>query len=301
VARHRFVPEDVISGTNKLAVKLDDKFVLLLPNEEYRKRHSSPTQMKASWRKLVRAEVNNASQARRLGLLASDAKMVMLSDGEEKIPALQVPSFDYLKETGVQVRDTNESAANKGDTVIFAGKGDITKEHCLKILEPVVQDAAKIIAADMPFARDSINLAITHAYSPEAGNVKGPASLQEDASAKLRLFLFDFPDPELRHHYNEVPVADRQGQIKRPVLFEHSSKMAHAIALSLGSALYQEIYASRGREEGVNSAMQGAWHALSGPLAEELTERIAKAAAREIEAAPHSLRAKQGQGWGAGV
>ncbi|MGD2169061.1 MAG: hypothetical protein PVI40_02330, partial [Chlamydiota bacterium] len=183
------------NGGAKRIIEIQDDEALAIPNMDVDSIHGIVN----GWKKMVEREIEISEDVLKLNLMAGSLKKVYLtinfSDSEEvAIPAYTTKTFQSLAKKGVFVIDRKQAAGTtwSGSMLdsVFTEQNQLDKRKLDAMLQPLLEDAAKLSLHDIPSVRDllmgtdSLNLAVV-----EKTRAVG-SRLEKDYT--LRYFGFDF-------------------------------------------------------------------------------------------------------------
>lgn len=173
------------SGGCKKAYQLESEKALLLPNMD-----SDPIDHVASrWERIVDEEVAVSKLLSRIGILSPSSERVEISpkagDCNGTIPAYVSTSFKSFSKSNIFIidrKDHRSSTWNRNSDSFFnPGEDRLDKDKWDQLIDPMLNDLAKVLAHGLPTTIDSMNLAIVQKNTGETSK-----------SYQIRIFGFDF-------------------------------------------------------------------------------------------------------------
>lgn len=175
------------SGGAKRIYEIENNQALALPNFS-----ADPIFAIAKrWRRVVSEEVGMSKILNSLGLLSPMSKQINISFSEisNDIPAYISETFENLTSTKnwfiIDFKNWDSSTWKKGGNYLFASKKErFCEENWEYVLDPLLDDIAKICIFDIPITRDSSNMAIVRQKKSDSD--------QAISEYQIRYFGFDF-------------------------------------------------------------------------------------------------------------
>ena len=174
-------------GGSKKVFETHEGQALALPNMDI----DSIDEIARRWERMVNEEVSFSQLHPTIGLLSVSLEKVNVtvdsSDSEAaSISAYKTETFQSLAKKGLFVIDNKQGTAWQGTvlTNAFNNEGQLIEDKLGEILQPLLEDAKKIIVYNLPNTCDSLNLAIVEKTRDE------DSPLEKDYT--VRYFGFDF-------------------------------------------------------------------------------------------------------------
>lgn len=244
---------------------------LILPNMDC----NPLSEIQEGWARVVDKEVRMSETLEKIGLLSLRCKKVQVStnsDPSQSIPAYVADNFESLAERGIYVIDQKNNSSSTLKKKIFQKPSDaLDKRQWRDILNPLVDDVAKLVIHDIPTGSDSISYALVET---------------ESSSYQLRFLGFDYTTrsgegriPEVEDPSGKKKCCDRITRIGRSIFNAVKNRISHGTAIrdiveeAVRSLFENEFRPENGSNPFGNPLSEEA-EALCNQLTNELTRAV---------------------------